>query len=747
MHKLTITRIIPAFLLLLFSTVSAFSQYGDPKAILAYAADEFEVEIVDAGGIIITDIYSGMELSEGDTIRTNGTVAELSLDPNGSIIKLSPNTVFTIRQLQRSDETSNDFHMVAGKLRSIAARGNLSARYRVSTPSAVCGVRGTDFGVISIPGSEEKAFVIDGLIDYSNAAGQTISLSSGQIADALAASFEAFQASQEQLQQLIQDVVFEQLDPSLVPGHSPEIEEPEIETEEPEAEEAVSEEEVLAEDKAEDEPSDVDTVQDEPARTAESGDAGGDGEAGPLGKLGEMLGLEIGTVTIDGLTYSKAVLQPVFEIGKLKAALYLPIIYSNDLFDPEDWYAPRGNDEWSFGADQDWGNEPLTAAGDLASDLFLKLRYLEYGGNRDPFYLRLGNLRTMTIGHGILMKNYANDFDFPAIRRLGVNTGVKGNKLGFEAVVNDLSTPEVFGGRLVWRPMGMDFPLGFGVSGIIDINPDSMSDPDYILTMTDPLPGDIMLLGTALDMELPVLENSVLSIVFFGDAAAMLPVIDGTPEIEAVYDDSAASFSEAMRNYGLESGVFGNVLFVDYRLSYRYYQGSFRPTLFGPSYERLRGVYALDAYEYLLDPSAADNDKVVMGVFGEAGTDILKLFRIEAGYFWPWSPSGGDVEEDSLNLTLTVFPDVIPVLGIYGSITYSRTKFLPLLTDSSDEDLQILDAYAAFSGEIIYPLAPNLDIVLAAGSALKYEGSEPVFNSDGTPKMVPNFTLETRVHF
>jgi hypothetical protein len=137
----------------------------------------------------------------------------------------------------------------------------------------------------------ERAFVIDGLIDYSNTAGQTISLSSGQIADALAANFEAFQASQEQLQQLIQDVVFEQLDPSLVPGHIPEIEEPEVDTEEPEAEEAGDEEEVLAEEEPEDEPVNVDTVQDEPGEAAESPSAGAGGEAGLLGKLGQMLGL------------------------------------------------------------------------------------------------------------------------------------------------------------------------------------------------------------------------------------------------------------------------------------------------------------------------------------------------------------------------------------------------------------------------------------------------------------------------
>ena len=783
MKKRIVFPVLPVLLLLTLSALPLFSQAGEPRAILAYAADDFEIEVVDATGGLVTDVYTGMDLNEGDTIRTNGTVAELSLDPNGSIIKLSSNTVFTIKELQKNEETENSFHMVAGKLRTIAARGTTLSRYRVSTPSAVCGVRGTDFGVISIPGSIEKAFVIDGLIDYQNAAGQSISLGAGQIADALAATFEAIKASQEQMQALVQDVLFEQLDPIQVPGHTPvdlqgeeepapdddeaseeELAEDEAAEDEQDAEtdaeaeadddEESTEEDTLAdEETGEDEgegdtPRTVDTVADESGGDDTSADrrtAAGSADDGLLGALGDILGLEIGTMTIGEETFSKAVLQPVIEIGKLKAALYLPIIYTRDMFDPSDWYRPKGNDEWSFGTDQDWSGDPLGATQDIFSDLFLKIRYLEYGDNRDPFYLRFGNLRTMTIGHGILMRNYANDFDFPAIRRLGLNTGIKGDKIGFEAVVNDLAAPDVFGGRVIFRPAGKAFPLGFALSSIIDINPDSMVNPD------DPeapyVPSDMMLLGSAFDIEFPIIESDFLSMVLFGDAAAMLPIYDGTVQTDAIWDPDGGSFSESLKNYGVESGVFGNLLFVDYRLAYRLYDGVFRPTFFGPSYERLRGMYAAQTYAYIENPSTSDYDKVVMGVYGEGAATILDAVRLEAGYLWPWSPEGANPEEDELNITLTVLPDVIPVVNIYGSLTYSRTKFIPMLTGSSDESLSWFDAYSAFSGEIIYPVAPTLDIVLAAGTAIKYENGEPVYNSDGSPEMVPNLTLETRVHF
>ena len=60
------------------------------------------------------------------------------------------------------------------------------------------------------------------------------------------------------------------------------------------------------------------------------------------------------------------------------------------------WYHPSGNDEWSFGTDQNgWVDVSL----DVVSDLFLKIRYLQWGDNGDDFYLKFGNLSNMTIGH------------------------------------------------------------------------------------------------------------------------------------------------------------------------------------------------------------------------------------------------------------------------------------------------------------------------------------------------------------
>lgn len=703
------------FLLLTAVSFSLFAQYGTPVAILEYYDDDLELEIIGADGLALIDIYYGMDLEEGDTIRTENTGAEIRLDPNGSIIKLSPFTVFTIENLQKSEDDSNNFNLISGKIHAIAARAGFGERYQIRTQSAVCGVRGTDFGVISIPGSEEKAFVLNGLIDYTNSlTNQSIQLGPGMVGDALAEAFQAIAASAEQMNNLVKDVLFEQLDPSAVPGHSvPQT---------TEKEKIVEEEPVVAEA----------PVEEAPKEMSEKELA----ESALMSAISDILGLEIGTVTIDGETYSKAIIQPTFNIGKLKLSLYLPVVYQTDLFDPEDWYHPEGNNEWSFGADQD---EIEDIAMDFLTDLFLKIRYVEWGEQRDPFFFKIGNLSYMTLGHGILMKNFANDADFPTIRRVGLNLGVDRGGFGFETVVNDLVNPEIFGARLYFRPFGK---LAFGFSSAIDINPDESVDPMSSTVFYS----DTVFLTAAADIDFPLMENDILSFIFFADIAGMLPYMDGKMQYSMMYDDSDSDFAFSnFRNFGWNTGVFGNILFIDYKLEYRYFDGVFKPAFFNTSYERMRGKYIDDISAYLASPT--DNDPV-MGIYGEAGFSLFDKIHTTIGYMWPWDASGPS-EEDEFLFEVSIMPGTIPVLDLYGSIAYHRTKFIPTLLDnSSEENLTLFDANTTFTGEIVYPIAPTLALAAIVSTSVRTNSDGSIkYESNGYPEIVPVITIETRIGF
>ncbi|MDZ7793820.1 MAG: hypothetical protein U5P10_09075 [Spirochaetia bacterium] len=658
------------------------------------------------------------------------------------------------------ENTTNKFSMAAGKMRAIAASAGIGNRYQVSTPSAVCGVRGTIFWKDSaIPGQEESAFVNQGVVEFMQKASQSaVTLTQGMTANALAETFEAVRLSQERLQELLQDMQFERLNPNEVPGHElvaeqeseEESEEPEEGEDEPETEEAegpTEEEEPEVTEETAIPGAAVTAAGGEDAGSAEA-DQGDDGEQSALARaIGEIFAFEIGTVTMQGRTYSKAVVKPQFEIGKLKLGLYLPVVYNDDLFDYGQWYRPAGNNEWSFGSDYEWSSEPGEAAQDALIDLALKIHYLEWGEQRDPFFLKLGNLHNMTIGHGTIMKNFANDLEFPSVRRVGLNMGIDREKSGFEVVVNDIAQPEIFGGRIYFRPIGR---FAIGASSILDIDPIStLEGSSQEIAGVD----SMRFVTFGADMELPIFENDVLSIIPFADAAAMVPQKNGEMQWDMVYNSEGDSFADSVRNYGLTSGIFGNLLSVDYNLEWRYYHGVFRPTFFNSTYERNRGTLAKETDAYLTDLDAgttsSDYEDSVMGIYGSAHTVLLNLVDVKAGYMWPWR-SIDELEDpdnfnDEFSLSVYLLPEAAGFTKVYGGFEYSRTNFIPAFTE---DELSLFDAYTSVKGEIVYPVAPSLDIAAIISTSIRQDDAgNIVYDTDGDPEIVPNITIETRVHF
>ena len=115
---------------------------------------------------------------------------------------------------------------------------------------------------------------------------------------------------------------------------------------------------------------------------------------------------------------------------------------------PGDWYRPAGQQR----VELRHATRPVSTnqVADFTRDLLLKIKYIEWGRQRDPFFLKVGNLEDITIGHGLIMRNFANDADFPAVRHMGVNIGLDGAGCGFEAMVNDVA-PDIVNGSFSRR--------------------------------------------------------------------------------------------------------------------------------------------------------------------------------------------------------------------------------------------------------------------------------------------------------
>lgn len=465
----------------------------------------------------------------------------------------------------------------------------------------------------------------------------------------------------------------------------------------------------------------------------------------------EIIGLEVGAVTIDGVTYTKAVIRPTIPIGKLTLGLYLPFIYQDDLFDVSTWYKSRGNNEWSFGTDV--GTDPLAIVKDVFADLLLKIRFIGWGDKRDPFYFAVGNMNDITLGHGLIMNDYANDGDFPVIRRIGVDIGVNLEYFGVELIVNDLVVPEILGGRVHFRPGGSKFPLSIGLSGIADINPASGVETP----IAEPI-----IISAGLDLDYPLIDSDAVGMLAYADVAIMVPyfadqtvVVTPAVTIEQGFRfETVFTADKKLKNFGAAAGLMGNLGQFEWQLEARFYNGTFRPGYFDQTYDRMRYSYVEDLVNYLANPSATEYSGFTLGIFGSAGYSLEDKFAIESGYMWPWDVVDGNVkvsEEDTFYFRVLLDRELIPYIDTEFSFEFNRRKLIaPFATDNAPviNNFKEFLSYMANENTVIQAqarkgLGDMLDIVFTYQISLERDAAGQLVFVNGVPQVVTTTTLET----
>lgn len=120
---------------------------GSPVAIIVFADDFDEVEVLDFAGNPTPLVDFGTEVLAGFAVRTGDSTAELRLEHNGSVMRLATDTFLRIDDLQGvAGSQVNSASLFDGQLRMVAAHAGRE-NYRITTRSVVLGVRGTDFSV------------------------------------------------------------------------------------------------------------------------------------------------------------------------------------------------------------------------------------------------------------------------------------------------------------------------------------------------------------------------------------------------------------------------------------------------------------------------------------------------------------------------------------------------------------------------------------------------------------------------
>ena len=135
------------------------------------------VEIMRQGTFSWTSVKAGDALEIGDQLRTaGGGRAEVVLQ-DGSRVRLGPRSSFTVDRVEKESFSMKlGFGSLKAWVKHIAGR-----QFDVRTPTAVCSVRGTEFGVDVDPSSQRtQVDLYRGLLGVQDNKGNSLLLHEGQ---------------------------------------------------------------------------------------------------------------------------------------------------------------------------------------------------------------------------------------------------------------------------------------------------------------------------------------------------------------------------------------------------------------------------------------------------------------------------------------------------------------------------------------------------------------------------------------
>lgn len=133
---------------------------AEPSALVSYIENQVWAEPADGDGFypeLGGDLFAGTQLETGAA-----SYIELILRDQ-SVLKLSENSRFLIEELPRAEEPRGRFALFSGAVRARVAKA-FNPDYAIQTPSAVCGVRGTDLSIELADGRSLALSVLEGSV-------------------------------------------------------------------------------------------------------------------------------------------------------------------------------------------------------------------------------------------------------------------------------------------------------------------------------------------------------------------------------------------------------------------------------------------------------------------------------------------------------------------------------------------------------------------------------------------------------
>jgi|WetSurMetagenome_2_1015567.scaffolds.fasta_scaffold00022_18 hypothetical protein len=357
--------------------------------------------------------------------------------------------------------------------------------------------------------------------------------------------------------------------------------------------------------------------------------------------------LSAGTVTVGDEQWTRLAISPDIPIWKFGIGLDVELF-----LDAKGDFSDKG---WKFDHDN-W-----------AGSVLRKIKYLRFGYENDPVFVKVGGLSNVTLGYGFVVDRFTNMLHYPDQKLLGLQfylTNVSPVGVTLQTMVSDFMEFKYNAGlaaaRLAVCPIKTaNIPvlsnLSIGATYAVDVNeyapargwaaegdPRDRNDNGvfdvaywrgkYPSAIVDSLiaHGDAdtsrftidttyrdsasryALLGA--DIGLPIIKSDFLGLDLYGQAAV-------------VADTSA--FKQNRRGWGLGApGVALRVGPVSASVEYRHVVGRFVPGYFGPYYldERLQRYPFVETKSQGIDSTRLD------GVFGRLGFNIVDVVLVDGTY-------------------------------------------------------------------------------------------------------------------
>ncbi len=582
------------------------------------------------------------ELKAPTRIKTGKDSTIEILLQDKSVLKIGPGSDLLIETWNfdsQSKQKQGIFKLFTGKIMAFVSKLTGNSSFQIITNNGVASVRGTSFGVNVKEGPSGS------LMDVLVFKGQVAVGPLGAIPSNFLNAGQMVSVAANSVLSTISDITSEALDEFNQTGTEGGMQD--IESEPPEEENGTPAEGQQNEQ----------TNQEQQTQTTElTGQEKQEAEQKVksefekwLDKYLNFIG-DFGSTVIDDQVWSTFTVDAEFDFGKIGFALYMPIIYGNDLFNPESWYNYESYHlTWgSFG-------EVLDSTGKILS-IF---RYFRINFPDDPFFLKFGQFDDFILGNGMNLYLYSNMYDFPYVRRLGVNMNLLFKGFGLNLAIDQLTKPGVVGIRPYFQFIkNVPLYLGFEFTGDLT--------PLYDETSIEPVYGSL-----ATGLTFPIIQTqNFLTIIGFGDLS-----------VNYVMNSNDAENPFYITNgYGIFAGLRGNILFINYRAEYRMLAGEYIPQIFSIDYYKKRSDYVsyFTTNTNPLDFSALSSliSGAKSGLFLEAQFDLFDKkitgYASWAHYFYQQTTS--TLANDFLTAGVTLSDELLPPFE--GTLELVKPDFL-----------------------------------------------------------------------